>query len=96
MNASKSESSAVDQKTFQPVSTYSPVDHHRWRYASEEEIRKLIEEKTPKNVVLSRYPVTVIIYCQTERSFDILKILFSVGVHYILSPNIIRVMINQR
>jgi hypothetical protein len=49
------------------VATSSPVDHHRWGGASEEEIRKLIEKKTKKKCI--EYPVTVIIYCQTDRSF---------------------------
>jgi hypothetical protein len=46
MNASKSENSAVNQK-----SVLSPVDHHRWGDASEEEIRKLSEKKTKKKML---------------------------------------------
>jgi hypothetical protein len=49
------------------------VDHHRWGDVSEEEIRKLIEKKTPKKCCIE-YPVTVIIYCQTDRSFNIFDI----------------------
>jgi hypothetical protein len=77
---------------------FHPVEHQRWGGASEEEIGKLIEKKTPKKCCIE-YPVTAIIYCQTDKLFKILdflfKKLFSVSVHYILSPNITRFMINK-
>jgi len=33
---------------------FQPADHHRWEDASEEEIRKLIEKKTPKNTKINK------------------------------------------
>jgi hypothetical protein len=56
------------------VSTSSPVDHHQRGDASEEEIRKFIEKKTPKKCCIE-YPVTVIIYYQTNKSFKIFDVL---------------------
>jgi hypothetical protein len=45
----------------------------RWGDASEEEIQKLIEKKSPKKCCIE-YPVTVINYYQTDRSFKIFDI----------------------
>jgi hypothetical protein len=55
MNASKSENSAVNQETFQPVVERLKV---KW------------EENSKKKCCIE-YPVTVIIYCQTDRWFKI-------------------------
>jgi hypothetical protein len=61
------------QWTRRSQKIFQAVDHHRRGGASEEEIRKLIEKKTPKNCCIE-YPVTVLIYCQTDSSFKIFDI----------------------